>query len=132
MSYHHDQAVSVLKRALQEILSRGLQDPRIRGLLSVTDVELSPDLADATVSVSVIPEAHAELALHGLQHAAAHVRSALTEKVKLRRVPSLRFTLDDSLKREAETLAAINRARARDERDLRGREGSFETEESDR
>ena len=89
---------------------RGFHDPRIRGLISVTRVSVAPDLGDATIMVSVLPEAQAELTMHGLRHAASRVRSELGKRVQLRRVPRLSFKLDQSLKKEAATLAAIDEA----------------------
>jgi ribosome-binding factor A len=114
MSHYPEQVVSVIRRAGQEILSRGLNDPRVRGRVSVTSVRLSPDGAEATVGVSVLPEKHADLTLNGLKHATMHVQSELNDRVTLRRVPRISFRLDSSLKKEADVLAAINRGRRRD------------------
>jgi ribosome-binding factor A len=109
-STHQAQSESVIRRAMQEILGRGLSDPRVRGLVSVTRVTLSPDGADVTVHVSVLPEEHATTTLHGLRHASRYLRSELGRRVKLRRVPRLSIRLDDALKVEARTLAAIDEA----------------------
>jgi ribosome-binding factor A len=110
-----DQVESVLHRAVQDVITRGLNDPRVRGLISVTRVKVSPDLAHATVSVSVLPEEHAELSMHGLRHANHHIRAEVGKRVRMRRVPLLAFNLDKSLKKEAEVIAAINEARRADE-----------------
>ena len=107
MSVHTNQVASVLRRAVQDIISRGLSDPRVRGMISITDVRLSDDLADATIFVSVLPKDRAELTMHGLKHAVPHIRGELGNRVQMRRVPRLSFKLDDSLKREAQILASI-------------------------
>lgn len=104
----------VLRRAMQERLARGIADPRVKGMVSVTRVSLSPDRADARIWVSVLPEQHAELSVRGLQSAAAKLRKELGEKLRMRRLPRLHFLLDDSLKREARVLRAIDEARSRD------------------
>jgi len=104
----------VLRRALQERLARGLADPRVRGLVTVTRTSLSPDRADASIWISVLPETHAELTLHGLQAAAPKIRKELGSKVRMRRLPRLHFMLDDSLKKEARVLRAIDEGRCRD------------------
>jgi len=104
----------VLRRAMQERLARGIADPRIRGLLSVTRVSMSPDRADARIWISVLPEEHAELTLHGLCSAATKIRKELSEKIRMRRIPRLHFLLDESLKKEARVLRAIDEARSRD------------------
>ncbi|MCP3902310.1 MAG: 30S ribosome-binding factor RbfA [Planctomycetes bacterium] len=110
MSHHGDQIESVLCRALQEVLSRGLNDPRVRGLISVTGITLSVDKRDATVMISVLPAERGSSTLHGLKHAAQHLRTEVGKRVRLRRMPRLEFKLDRSLKVEADVLAAIDRA----------------------
>jgi len=107
MSIRTEQVASLIQRAVQEQLSRGLNDPRIRGLISVTKVTVAPDLADATVFVSVMPAEHTKLTMHGLQHAAPHLQRKLAKVIRLRRQPRLLFKVDDSIKLAAETMAAI-------------------------
>lgn len=107
MTARQEQLGSVILRAMQQILARGLSDPRVRGLITVTRVRVSDDLREATVLVSVTPEDQAELTLHGLQHAAGHLRSRLGETVNLRRLPKLIFRADRSLKKSAEVYTAL-------------------------
>ena len=80
-------------------------------MISVTGVDVTDDLSEATVSISVLPAGDADLTLHGVRHAAGHIRSVVAERVEVRRVPRLSFRLDASLKKEAEVLAAIKRSR---------------------
>ena len=58
--------------------------------------------ANATVFVSVIPPEHEELTLHGLRHAASHLRTAVGRQVRMRRVPALAFKRDPSLKTQVQ------------------------------
>ncbi len=111
MNQHQEQVGSTLRRAIQDVLSRGLQDPRVQGLISVTSVQLSADQSEATVKVSVMPEDRADLTLHGLRHAARHLQSQVAKRVKMRRVPRLSFRLDQSIKKEAAIHAAISSIR---------------------
>lgn len=129
MTLHTQQVASVIQRAVQAVLTRGLNDPRVRGLISVTQVKVSADLAEARVFVSIVPAEHAELAMHGLRNAARHVRHEISSTVKLRRVPRISFHLDESLKKEADVLAAISRVRREDEQLKRRRENQAETED---
>jgi ribosome-binding factor A len=115
VSTHKDQLASVILRAVQSVLSRGLNDPRVRGLVSVTSVHVSDDLANATIMVSVLPAEFEELSIHGLRHAARHIRSEIGKNVRMRRIPQLAFKLDKSLKKEAEIIAAIDNARRSDQ-----------------
>ena len=112
MTQRSDQVASTLKRAVQAVFDRGLNDPRIRGIISVTRVEVARDLRNATVFVSVMPKEHAELTMHGLASAEKHVRSSIAPKLSLRHIPDLHFKFDTGLRREAAVLAAISDAMA--------------------
>jgi ribosome-binding factor A len=113
-----EQFAAELGRAVREVLSRGLQDPRISGLVTVTEVTVSDDLRNATVAVSVLPEEKQQLTLHGLRGAASHVRRQVSEIMNVRRLPTLTFRLDTRLKKEAAVLRALAEAAAE-----RGRPG---------
>ena len=117
MTQHASQIESVLLRAVQDVFSRGLNDPRVRGLVSVTRVELAGNYSEATVWCSVLPEEHGALSIRGIESAGRWIRREAAEKVRLRRMPQLRFKLDASLKKQADVLSAINEGRRRDERD---------------
>lgn len=123
MSVRTDRVNSTLRRALQDAIARGINDPRVRGLITVTSVEVSPDLRTAIVRVSVLPESAQDLTLHGLSSASGMLRRQIGESVRMRRVPDLTFQLDDSLKRQARVLSAI--AKAREEAE--GETGAAET-----
>lgn len=102
------QIASVVRIAVQEVLARGLNDPRISGLVSVTKVEVTPDLAEARVYVSILPANRSELAMHGLTSAAGHIQKKIATKIDARRMPRLKFKLDDSLKKQAVVDQAIS------------------------
>ena len=123
MSRRAMQIASLLERAIKDVLARGLDDPRIKGLLTVTGVTVTDDLRQASVNISVLPAENGELALHALRHAAKHLRHEVSERVDLRRVPELTFKLDESLKRQADVLNAL--AKVAEER------GDEDTDEGD-
>ncbi len=83
-------------------------------MISVTGVEISPDLARGMVSISVHPAEYELLTLKGLQAAGKHIRRAVAERIRIRRMPRLEFQLDSSLKKQAAF-----------ERDLRGDEADL-------
>ena len=91
MSQRTEQIASVIHTAVQRVITRGLNDPRVRGLVSVTKVEVAPDLHDARVFVSVLPAEHAELT----------IQAEISKEVAARRLPRLSFRLDESLKKQA-------------------------------
>ncbi|MHC4080906.1 MAG: 30S ribosome-binding factor RbfA [Planctomycetota bacterium] len=111
MPHRPDQVASIIQRAVQTVLGRGLSDPRIRGLVSVTKVQVDQALSQAAVYVSVLPAEHAVLALQGLQHAAPRIQNQIAKSVQLRRMPRLSFHLDESIKKQAEFDAALAEAR---------------------
>lgn len=118
MSVRTDRISATIRKTLQEAIARGVHDPRVRGIITVTSVEVSPDLRTALVRVSVLPESAQELTLHGLASAAGRLRREVGDAVRMKRVPDITFQLDDSLKRQAKVLSAI--ARAREEQAARG------------
>lgn len=110
MSQRTDQVASTIRGALQELLARGLADPRIRGLITITSVRVSPDLHYVTAMVSVLPAEHAQLTLHGLNAASGKLRHDLGSLIRMRRIPELRFEFDESLKKHTDALGAISKA----------------------
>ena len=120
------QVASALQRAIGQVLSRGLADPRVAGLISVTRVDVGPDLRDARVFVSVLPQRHESRVIHGLQHAAGHVQSELQGVLAMRHVPKLLFSLDDTLKKEAEIYSSIDASMRREQPETT-EDGSVET-----
>jgi ribosome-binding factor A len=107
MSRRSDQVAASLRDAVQAVIDRGLQDPRITGLITVTAVTLDEGLRDAVVSVSILPAERQSVSFHGLVSAAAHIRRAVGDRLALRRVPALSFRLDESLKRQAAVIDAL-------------------------
>lgn len=105
------QVAGEVRRAVQEIISKGLSDPRVRGLITVTEVTLSDDLRSATIMVSVMPEEHEELTMHGLRAASRYIRREAGELVAMARLPDLAFKGDKRFKRQAAVLDAIAKAR---------------------
>ncbi|MEY4118200.1 MAG: hypothetical protein RLZZ116_1528 [Planctomycetota bacterium] len=101
------QVAGEVRRALQAELARGLNDPRVQGMVSITEVVLTPDLTEARVRVSVLPEDRASLTLSGLRAAAGFLRRRVMDETRIGRVPRIEFELDARLKREAALDAAL-------------------------
>jgi ribosome-binding factor A len=110
VSRRKEQIESVLLRAVQQVVVKGFQDPRIRGLITLTACKVSEDMRNATISVSVLPESAESLTVHALQDAARHVRREAGELVSVDRLPELRFKVDRSAKTHAAVSSAINKA----------------------
>ena len=103
--------------AIKEVLSEAvpaLKDPRI-GFVTVTDVETTTDLKQATVYVSVLGgEKDRRRTLEGLAAARGFLQAKVNEQLKLRRTPQLAFQYDPSVERGVRMTRLIDEL-ARDE-----------------
>jgi len=111
MSTKTDRLASSIEKGVQQVLARGLQDPRVRGLITVTKVELTPDAKRATIGISVLPAEQQALTVHGLRSAARHIRREVGELIRTRTMPELHFIEDASLKKQAEVLGELAKVR---------------------
>lgn len=79
------------------MLAGELKDPRIAGMVTVTEVRVSPDMKLARIYVSVLgSEVEQNSTMKGLEAAAGFVRHELAERLRLRRAPEMLFLLDQS------------------------------------
>ncbi len=106
MGVREQKLESRIKRLVGDILLRGLADPRIDGLISVTQVRVTPDLRQARVFVSVF-SAPAATVMQGLAAAQRHVQRQVARGLSLRVAPHLSFHLDESLKHQGRMLALL-------------------------
>ena len=103
-----------MRKQLSLLIARGIADPRAAGcLISVTEVDVSPDLRHATTYVSVLPAQHENRVIHALRDATVHLQKQLNKQVAFRVVPKLLFKLDHRLKKEVDVLSAIQEGMAR-------------------
>ncbi len=87
-----------LRREIIDVIA-AMKDPRLsKGLLTVTKVEVTPDLDMAKVFISVLGEGDnaTEEAVKALTRAAGHVRSEVGRRMHIRKSPALRFLPDKS------------------------------------
>ena len=85
-----------IRMEVADIIARKIKDPRI-GFITVTDVDLSPDLRVAKVFVTSLREGESEeVALQGLANAVGFVRGELGRRLELRYIPELIFCPDAS------------------------------------
>ncbi len=112
MSRRTERIASTMQRQLQTVLARGLQDPRIKGMITLTRIRVTEDLTTAVISVSVYPAKSESATIHGLRAASGFLRRELARSMALKKLPQLQFELDSSVKREAGVLAALDRVRA--------------------
>ncbi|WP_139489066.1 30S ribosome-binding factor RbfA [Brevibacillus dissolubilis] len=86
-----------IKKELSILLQREMKDPRI-GFVTVTGVEVTSDLQQAKVYISVFGDADKrEGTLAGLTKAKGFLRTEIGRRIKLRHIPDLVFKLDESI-----------------------------------
>lgn len=105
------QIASNIQRELQGRLARGLSDPRIKGLITVTRVEVSDDLKHAKAFISVMPSEHAQLTMHGLVSATGKLRRDVMERIHIKEMPTLKLVYDEGLKAQMEVMALLEKDR---------------------
>jgi len=99
-----------IQRELSVLLHVELKDPRV-GLITLTGVEVSPDLAHAKVFFTTLDGAQSlEGKLAGLEHAAGFLRTQLGRRLRLRVTPELHFHYDASIERGARLSQLIDAA----------------------
>ncbi len=111
MSERHERVAGLLRRELADILHREVQ-PELPSLMSLTDVEVSRDLAHARVFISVLEIEKAAEVLRELNGAVGGIRHQLAGRVRLRIVPELKFihdTASESGQRIEQLLAAAKK-----------------------
>lgn len=107
-----------LRKELSSLILLELRDPRV-GMVSITDVELSKDLAHAKIFVTVLgcdSVEEAEQSLTVLNQAAGFLRTEISRQSKMRSMPSFRFIFDDSVQRGHRMSMLIAQALESDQR----------------
>lgn len=97
-----------IQKDLAELIPRELRDPRL-GFVTITDVELTPDYAYATVYFSVLTGS-AETTEEALNDSSGYLRNLIFKRLYIHTVPTLRFKHDQSVERGAEMAQIIDRA----------------------
>ena len=96
MSRRSEQVALEVQRILGDLLLTEVRDPRI-GFVTITGVEVSSDLENARVHVSVLGDEEEEKSsLQALRRASGFFRTELARRMRLRQVPQLRFEADRS------------------------------------
>jgi len=107
-SHKREQLASTLGQVVQTLITRGIADPRIVGIITVTGCDVAPDYSHAVIKVSILPQKNEAKVMGGLRHAAGHFRRQARDRIHARNIPELRFELDSSLKRQAAVIGALS------------------------
>jgi ribosome-binding factor A len=103
-----------IQRDLSELLRLEVKDPRI-GLITLTDVEVTPDYAHAKIYYSVLPDSPEQLekTAQGLAACRGFLRSRLGRMLRIHQTPDLHFVLDDTAARAIAMSQLIDQALAK-------------------
>ena len=111
MSLRNERVRKTLMKEIADIIQREVRDPRITGVVSIVDVEMSQDNSYAKVIYSVFStdkEAKAKT-IEALNANKPHIRFELGKRIRLRHTPDLRFIASDTLEKGSEVTDLINK-----------------------
>lgn len=110
MNNRPDRVRKTMMKEIGDILLKDVRDSRIKGLVSVTDIEVASDYSFAKVYVSILcNEDEKALALEALKEKESHVRYEIGKRIRLRLTPKIEFHIDDSLERGSRISALIDK-----------------------
>lgn len=101
-------AAEAIREVVGMAILADLKDPRIEGV-TVTRVEVTPDMREAKVYVSIMgSDAAQRTCLHGLQSAAGFLQQKIAKRIDTRYTPRLRFELDMGVKKSIAILRMLD------------------------
>lgn len=99
MGIKRERTSGQILKILSQLIVREVADPRLHGI-TITDVELDPELLFAKVYVNALGEEEREPeVMFALEHAKGFLRREVARRVRLRKAPELIFRWDESLER---------------------------------
>jgi ribosome-binding factor A len=90
-----DRVAEIIQKELAHLIFQEVNDPRV-GMITISYVKLSKDLAHAKIFVSVMAEETAAESIKTLNKAAGFLRTLLAKRIKMRVIPALQFYYDDT------------------------------------
>jgi ribosome-binding factor A len=96
-NHRHERVGEEIAHEINAMLAGELKDPRLEGMVVVSEVRVQPDMKHARVFINMQGSAKEQTdAIKALEHASGFIRRELIERLQLRRLPELHFTLDHS------------------------------------
>ncbi len=98
-NHRHERVGEEIAHEINAMLAGELKDPRLEVSVVASEVRVQPDMKHARVFISVKGTNKEQSdAIKALEHASGYIRRELVERLQLRRLPELHFTLDLSQK----------------------------------
>ena len=88
---------SEIQKAVSYIIDNEIRDPQIDAMISVSDVQTTPDLSHARIFITSIGTTNSDEVLNRIKGAAGFIRGKLSKMIKLRITPRLEFMKDESV-----------------------------------
>jgi ribosome-binding factor A len=96
-NHRHERVGEEIAHEINAMLAGELKDPRLEGMVVVSEVRVQPDMKHARVLINMQGSGKEQAdAIKALEHASGFIRRELIERLQLRRLPELHFTLDHS------------------------------------
>lgn len=112
MAFRMERMASVIRQVVSDCIANRLSDPRLARFITVTRVELSPDLSHANVYLSIMgTDAQAATSMKGMASARGLIQTQLARELDVRQCPALQFHLDKGLKIGAAILEKMDHLR---------------------
>ncbi|MCK4912967.1 MAG: 30S ribosome-binding factor RbfA [Planctomycetes bacterium] len=108
-----EKVARAIKESVSDAITNHLNDPRIKGFVSVTAVDTTPDLRSADVYLSVFgtqSETVANTTFIAIKHSKSKIQSLLGKSLTGKFCPVLRFHKDEVFKKTIDTMKLINQA----------------------
>ncbi|MGH7694520.1 MAG: 30S ribosome-binding factor RbfA [Gemmatimonadaceae bacterium] len=110
-----DRVAEAIRSEVATFLAEGAKDPRIRAFVTVTGVDVTRDLRQARVFVSLMgDDADRAATIEGLTNLAPHLRARIGKTLRLRSAPEVEFRIDESIARAARIDSLLAQAREND------------------
>ena len=107
-----EKVARVVKEAVSDAIANHLSDPRIAGFVSVTKVDIAPNLRNCDVYLSIFgqDETAQKKTFMAITHAKTKIRSLLAGRLSSKFCPVLNFRMDENFKKTMETINLIDKA----------------------
>ena len=115
MAHRIERVNTLIRKEMSELIQQELRDPRLDSFIAVTEVDTSSDLQYAKIFISSMSGKQDEQKILAvLNSATGFLRTELAKKVRLRRIPELSFSWDDSIEHGDRILRLIDEVTQQD------------------
>lgn len=107
-----EKVARIVREAVSDAIRNSLSDPRISGFISVTRVEMTPDLKNANVYLSMFgqDEKKQNKTFLAIIHAKSKIQSVVADYIQSKFCPVLHIKIDEKLKKTMDVINLINKA----------------------